>query len=676
MSTWCQGILGLPDTELDSLWYERLAETSYFLGGNNLDLASLLYQQAIEKGAPSWLCYRGLGTTHYSQGRSVEAIAQIELAVRESEREGATPKPEAKDIVELHLLLGKYSYETENLPSAAEHYAVACKSDDAEQTLQGQLGHLKVTLSSPDVEKARTLLKSTFLASEGREGEEEEEGSIIIRVLKIMVRDLDHEAIISNMFAIAKEEPDLLKGIVRAMQTAATAEPPAPPEHGSTISETTLEQDDRFAEDEARGVLLYYLGVAAHTYKVSTTNNTTEPASEALRLWAESRDRLARIGGRNAFVVRTNATSALANHYFQHMVDDGKLHQDHLEALTKLVQDDSDGYYNESAWYLAMAYAQYGDKEKSREVLAPKVKEGLQILSDDTPENDDFGFFFIRTAMQQCLSFENAAIALSFEGQPDLVVEALQFEVEDITGDHNDEDKQRALDIAIKLAEETVRAVKSQVPDASAQIQRIEAANIHVDSLAASSDPDPVACIAHRLLQTRLSQLKELHTPKLSATAYDRSITCDGRTPDGKKCKNQTSFEREFYHCTYCTNEDFCPDCFACLRDPGASDVITSMVCSAKHRWLRMPPQGDNAYVGLRAKRVRVPSSVQAADGDEQILVARYAEDGGGEEITLKTWMERVAGEWGISLQGIKDDMSRQATHEGEEDKGEVDGGI
>lgn len=674
-STWCQAILELKDSQLNSLWYERLADASSSQTKDH-DLTVSLYQRAIAYEDPSWLCHRGLGQTHYSQSRIAEAIAQVELALKEAERESATPKPEVKDIVELHLLLGKYAYEADNMPSAEEHYLLACKSEDAEQALQAQLGHFKAKLSSPDAEKRRQFLKSA-LAEEDGEGR-------MVKLLKMLARDSDHDAFISNMFTMAKEDPYLLKAILDAMRTA-TAKPGALEDRTAE----TIVQSDRFAEHEARGVLLYDLGVAAYRYKVLLDD--TEPVRKALRLWTETRDELANVGGRNASVARSNATSALANHYFQSMLDEG--HLDHLNELAKLAEDDADVYNNDPVGLLGALHALRGEKEKARAVLGQQVRQALQILSDDTPENDAFGFALLQRAMEKYQDFENSAVALSLLGQPDLVTNSLYFEAEDIV-ESDGEDKQRVLEIVTKLAEETTQVAKIQVPDIAMQLRRIEVANAHVDFLVAAAQtktktkpeadgdsggeaekpnaPEPATGIAHRLLQSRLSRLKESHTPELEIGTIQLQCQCDGRILDGKQCENMADFGRGFYHCIYCWNRDFCWDCLIRLRDPG-SDMIT--LCSAKHRWLRIPPHGEDVYVGTRAKSVRMPSSVKAVDGDEQVLVACYAEDGKGEEITVEAWKERVAREWDISLKEIRDGMPRLATPEGQEgDQGEKGG--
>lgn len=679
MSSWCQGFLELPDSELNSLWYERLAAAASSQDCKPLVTVSL-YQLAIEEKNPSWLCYRGLGTTYYSQGRTREAINQVEQALKEAQRENATPTPEAKDIIGLHLLLGQYAYDIKDVHSAEEHYSIACKSEDVAQAKQGRLGRLKARLSSPDAEETRQFLKTT-LAQEN--GEEE-----MVGILKMIARDTQHDILMPKLFKVAKGDPDLMRQVVGIIQTATAI--PAP---GEGRNAEILEGDDRFEEDEARGVLLYDQGFAAYKYKVASDD--ADPINEALRLWRESRDQLANVGGSNAFLIRQRATTALAIHYFQNIMDRLKLdHYDELEKLTKLAnsEPDSNVYLSDSVGFLGTIYASSGKKELARPVLVQRIKQGLQILSDDILENDKLGFSSIQKALEQYQDFTNAAVALSLLGQPDLVTDTLYFEASDIT-ETDGEEKQRVLDMVIKLAKETIQIAKTQVPDVTKQVQRIGVAKAHIDSLVAAVEAktgasvngnsngnsnedvkdtaDPVTTQAHRLLQSRLSELQQKHTPEIDPRSLPWCWTCDGRTPDGAECGNDANFDREFYHCVYCTNKDFCGDCLAELRNPKSTVEIAE--CSANHKWLHIPPQGADIYVGQRAKSVRVPVDVRPLNEDKQILRIYYAEDGGGEEITVEAWKERLTKEWDISLEEIRNGISRQATPENGEESEKIE---
>lgn len=325
ISDWCQSFLGLLDAELNSLWYERLAEaaaTRY----SKADTVMSLYQRALEKENPSWLCHRGLGIAHFGQSQTQTAIKHIELALKEAEEEDATPKPAARDVAELILLLGHYNYEAGDVRIAATHYSVVCKSGNPAQVKEGQLGYLKAVLRFPDEDEIRELLKTTLDTEDGKER--------MASILKMIARDADHDSLILKMFTVAKGHPDLLEGIVRAMEKATSIHRIA-----------GMAMDDRFAEDEICGVLLCDQGFAAYTYKESLGG--TEAVDAALRLWRKSRDLLSQLGGRNVLIAQQHATAALAQHYFQCMVEGN--HLNHIDALTELAETTSDIYHYSDA---------------------------------------------------------------------------------------------------------------------------------------------------------------------------------------------------------------------------------------------------------------------------------------------------------------------------------------
>ncbi|KAL6907289.1 hypothetical protein GGI43DRAFT_257779 [Trichoderma evansii] len=635
ISTWCQNVLGLNDSELNSLWYERLAEAYQH---SDLDTTLSLYKRAIEEQNPSWLCYRGLGISYHKKGQIQDAITQLQFALERTEQEDVQPRPEAKDTDELYLLLGQYTYESGDMASAKKYYLLVSK------TSQRASGHLKVMLSSPEAEEIQQFLSTSLAQDDLTAG--------MATALRDIARDPQHEFLISRMLTAAKRDSNLLRGTVKVIQIA--SETPVPNEgHACNV----LDRDGRFIQDEIRGVLLCDQGYAEYLYGVSEKDN--ESINEALRLWTESRDQLSNVGGSKALSTRQRVTTALANHYFQNIFDNIHLHQDGSDALAKLTtlaNSDSDSYdfYSNSKCLLSAALVLCNKKELARDILVNPVRQVLQILSDDIPENDQYGFALMLTISEQYNDFTNAAIALALYGQPDIVTEALYFDIGHIT-EVNEKDKEPILDAVVKLAKKIIQVAKTQVPDSTKQMQRIQAAKLHIDSLLAAAKDrvrletngddedvkpgvrDLVAAHALRMLESRLPRLY----------FRERSFwSCDGLTPDGKACGNSVNFETDFYDCIYCSNQSFCGDCLKRLRDPNYDMGI--MECSGTHKWLHIPKHGDDMYVGLTAKSVRVPSHVKALDEDDRILKIYYAEDGGGKEITVEEWKESLREIWGI----------------------------
>jgi hypothetical protein len=329
---------------------------------------------------------------------------------------------------------------------AAEHYLLGCGSRDAEQANRGRLGHLKAMLASPDAEGTRQLLKE-MLAKEGG-------NSHMSTVLKMIARDAEHHAVVFKLFTAAKPDPHLLKLIARALEIATAL--PGPERDDGTAE--TLRGLGGYAGVEVRGVLLYDRGVLAYTYgAIPSSENTSDPVGEALRLWRSSRDQLAKVDGRNASVARRDATAALALHYSELMLEGNNL--DHLGKIAELATDGRsdapDVWLGHAVGFLGALYALQGESHRARTVLGRRVRHALQIQSDDMPENDAFRFLVQRKTLEQARNFESGALALALVGQPNLVREALlYFEARDMAAEEvlDREKRRHLLDVVRGLA--------------------------------------------------------------------------------------------------------------------------------------------------------------------------------------------------------------------------------
>ncbi|KAJ7619345.1 hypothetical protein FB45DRAFT_930509, partial [Roridomyces roridus] len=732
VTAWCQNFLGLPETDLDSLWYERLAQ-SHTEGKIYVDPQTIisLWQRSIEEKDPSWLSHRGLAEAYSRQDQIGDAIDQMKLALKAAEREGALPKPETKDIMDLNMQLGTFTFQIGDLTSSADYYLVAGHSEDAEQAKKAQLGYLEARVGSPDAQGARQLLKDALAAEGGIDR--------VAGILQTVATDPKHDTFMAKIFTVARSDQDLMRNIARAMQTATL-----PPDDKSR----PVEDNQHFTEHEVRGILLYDRGVASYFYGAvapdGTSSTRPEPVNEALRLWQACRNQLSNVGGPNAFTAHYEAAAAVAGHFFRNLLD-GKHGDRYFAELEKLATEAGIDTWSpgcDAIGYLGILHMLNGDADKARAVLLPRFRYSLQVLSDDTPDNDRVGFSTLHKTLEHYQDYKNAAIALTFLGQPDLVVDALRFEdvtneaeelamqyvtldgetveaeaghdkllddvrlaaetidavraavpevsaeglaMQPVTLNGEPEDAEaedpvapyrrwvearhdKLLDTVNRLAAETITAAHKAVPEVSEQLLRVEAARSHInpafeaaaaavpkmqrqpnpeDDQGAVEDADvasnqnelEITAVAHGIVQNRLQ----------GAMWPITWWTCDGRAHDGSRCTNKADSERDFYHCMYCSNRDFCRECLARIRDPEAEVKIT--VCDSKHRWLRIPPQGDDLFVGVMAKSVRVPEGMKPVDGDERIFEIRYAED--APIITVEEWKEGLAKEWGIKMEEV-----------------------
>lgn len=638
VSEWCRNFLDLSDADLDSLWYERLASTALY-HDDKVDKAREFYQLALEKEKPSWLCHRGLGSTYASEEKLDEAMKCYELAIAEAEKDGAVPKPEPKDVFDIYLFLGNCALNIGDLKKATEFFLKVGPSEDVDQAMQAQLGQMKAVMRSPDPHDATKWLQDKL--------SEETEGRRLCDILNMAAREDDNGDFIPRMFTLASEKSDTLKGVVRAMETATAPSRPKP----GAESEGT----NPILNEESVGVLKYYRGLATYIYRHEVASETVDPFREALRLWEECCDQLSNIDTYNAYVIRKLARVKIAQHYFEDMLARDRL--DDVDKLAQLARSENQaqgGWEWEASGFLSALYAHHGDTSHSRAALVRKIRLGLEVLSDETPQNDEFGFMCLWGALVQQGDFVNATIALLLRVSPDVVADALAFKPEDVR-DSEGQDNQRLLDVVRKLAEKTLEVTRSQLSETTPQHQRLKVAREHIDTCLSAMSPsndvleggegqsqptlhNSETVAAYRLIQERLRACQE-HITDVS----DWTWSCDGRTADGKKCT-----KAEVYHCVYCPNIDFCDDCIGRLRDPERCSNMEITVCSSKHRWVKLPLPSSGLYVGPQAKSLRTPK-VQQRHEDHQILEVSGVGDA---TVNVKDWMADIARDWNIVLDG------------------------
>ncbi|KAK0619086.1 hypothetical protein B0T14DRAFT_554464 [Immersiella caudata] len=663
LSKWCRNVLGLSEAQLDSLWFERLAEACFESGLSRASTTMSLWQRALEKPNPSWRCHRGMAVAHASREEYQEAVTEATLALAEAGKDGASPKPTLEDIVDLQLRLGRCYYELRDLDKAIEFYLAASKSENAGLAIKGHFGSLRARLFRPGAVSVREHLKSTL--AEGPVGGE----ILMVGLLKMIAQDPDHDRMMARIFTVAHPDRPLLEGIVRAMET--TSAKPGPASHSPEGTESNWKPApvDVYTEECIRGVLLFDRGVAAYRYKVASEGY--EPVSEALRLWNESVEILSRVGGQNAFDTRKNAISSLAWHYFQSMVDGN--HSDHIAALTKLAEIDASSSYGDAAGYLGAIHALRGDRAQAQAALKSRIERSLQVLFDDTPDNDAIGWGVLHPTLEHYQDLRNASVVLSLLGQSDLVTEALATAVPEIEGVCHE----KLVTTYNELSKQTIQVTMAKVPDSSQQLERIAAAKVHVESLKVDmegqkaqhesdevqvqegqNDDDKTATIALDTAAAYLNTLSDLHSTSINL--LDSTWFCDGCKADGSACPNKPGFDHVFYHCLTCFNRDFCPDCLEKLRGLSDPEGVDIMVCSPKHKWLRVPPLGGTMFVGMRADRAHVAKEFKPLDGDKNVLEIIWDE----ELVEVASFKEALAKEWGLSPKQISRGSSDNETPE------------
>ena len=127
------------------------------------------------------------------------------------------------------------------------------------------------------------------------------------------------------------------------------------------------------------------------------------------------------------FYTKRQASIGLARYYGQRALEKGVGSEDadkYIRKLERLAKprarsaNDSRTFISasEPAVILGMWYRLNGMNEDARACFKPSIQEGLQILSDDDPDNDDEGYFQLLTALIAAGDDENVIAILRFIG--------------------------------------------------------------------------------------------------------------------------------------------------------------------------------------------------------------------------------------------------------------------
>ncbi|KAG8158287.1 hypothetical protein KVR01_012048 [Diaporthe batatas] len=623
VSGWCQSFLDLPESEVDSLWWQRIAQAAWDEGKENAELVMPLYQRALFKEDPSWQCHSGLSECFYQLDRITDAITEAELTMTAMGSKGCRPTPTEGDLMQIRFRLGELYQENGNSQQARQHFLIVSESSDAAWIGRGRVAHLNASLVN-DAEEAKNILRTAFVTEKSEVSK--------VKLLKMVAKDSDHNNTIHKMFTIAKGDPELLKEIVSAIEKGTE------PLEFMHDQATEISREEGFAEQEARGVLLYHRGMTV-AYRMSSEG--TNHVADALKFWEECRHQLRNIGGRVASTTIMNAIYQLASYYFQNLLK-GQGLTEHRQALSKLADESSSVDSEDAAGFLAVLYARGGERDKAKEMLARQVKYALDILSDGWAENDFIGHHILFKCLTLYQDFDNAAAALTLMGAPDLVTNSLQFEDYD-TSEWDEGEQPRIQELLKGMGRDVSQVVKAKVPDSSQQARRIEVAKDHIESLV---DTDPTKAKLTAMLKARINALHETQASVMNAALRRYRRWCDGLGPPGTSCDNVADFDQELFHCIYCSDLDFCADCFGKLREQS----VPAMRCSAAHMWLKMPRQGGDFYRGFDAKSIKMPV-VRPVEGDGCLLEVCYEGDREIEELTLESWEQGLAKDWGIVVE-------------------------
>ncbi|KAI9686798.1 MAG: hypothetical protein M1822_002858 [Bathelium mastoideum] len=384
-------------TGKNSLWYERVGGT--YLSAGIYDLSKESFLEAKSLPNPSWRTFEGLAKAHSKSDKDkVLALQEMEIALATLGAKQELTKDERASLVVNLRMAAAWQCDLGNNADAIHKLREAIKFDS--RTYQSHDMLLRLYVRTERQPEALDFLKHL-----GNQPASNEEG----------LTDL------GSMFLEYSSwyRPlSFFRAIFQAVQD----------DHWSATILETLENTlqvlkKQKADDEIVKLLLCH-GVALARY--GTTEKGLETAvsqwTKCYKLGIKSADLSAAESGRRAvdFIFNYHFTNARAT---LDATDDLQIHSAKLEdlmndidALSKdnnpvtLLNVDGLRFAHGSFYRLA------GDKEKAKMLLLDQMKSGLDLLSDDDPENDSWGYSHVANVLAHAGDDLNALSAWSLRG--------------------------------------------------------------------------------------------------------------------------------------------------------------------------------------------------------------------------------------------------------------------
>lgn len=569
----------------DSLWYERVGNT--YLYFDEIEHSIDAFSRAKELPNDPWKISQRLANAYALDGKVDKALQEMEIVLTYLRQKEELTADETNDFV--GNLIQAAQWEVGNSTGAKDKLREAIGLDKHDYLSYYEL--LKVSGEN----EALKLLEhmNTNPAKDGN-----------VQQLEAMLVGFpqwnDPLSCFETVFHTVRGEQDMFHTVLKIMERALT---------------TAREAKAKASLSD----LLLCQGVALARY-----SSEEQRHDAALRHWTESyllgfecgQDITARSAARYAFNVYFSQTRS------------GRDAAHELETLVEKVEKLAESYAPGLRLRLASYYSMLGRQEAAQKLLLNEMRNGMDLLVDEDPENDYMGYLAIADVLMHTGDDLNALSAWSLYGPTERRKE------------HNTTDTNEGEEAESKTTEANGGA-KEANGGAEPESETTEAEGGAKDPISDGEAQDTKGGTAAN--GTKESEetmnIKESAVPpnqdeesipnQEPPSEKDFFITCDGQ------CNKPLTWASSLWKCKICDDVDFEDECLVKLK----SGTLKRFVCSPDHEWLYVPSWADE-YRATGKGRVRI--------GGELIDGKRV----GGQIVPVGEWLDTIREKWGIEKPG------------------------
>ena len=353
--------------EPDSLWYERLGET--YLALEEFELALTSFDKAKNVDNSHWKLGEGFAQAYAGKKDFQAAIRELQPILIIFRGKKVLEPGEKDDFVRDLLLVARWEEELKNLESAISLYAEALEINPFDY--EACFDMLKALRLAQNDSSARDFFAKTY---EEKSGENK-----FSRLANLL------------FFAAIDSEPPHSRFNTLVELTYRTGSFEFIREAFKDALEISGESKDSYSQ----GCLFLYLGVvmARQARDAGTMQAALDCWGKTFKIlnsseWADSQ-------------ARYLAAQFLNTHHFQQAIDlwdgtkDPQVHHERLIEIRNGSASSSASSSLDSSTFLGSYYVRTGQIPKTKELYLNPMKDALDMLSDDDPENDSDGYAYL-----------------------------------------------------------------------------------------------------------------------------------------------------------------------------------------------------------------------------------------------------------------------------------------
>ena len=580
----------------DSLWYERVGDT--YLYYDEIVQSTDAFLRAKELSIDHWKCSEKLANAYAMNKNLNWALQEMESVLSHLRGKQELTGDEITNLVEDLIQAAKW--QVGNITGAIDKLREAIGLDKYNYHSHYEL--LRVFVQTGQNSEALKLLDEMNTNS-AKDGDITQLEDMLAGCLKGDIPLLCFD----NVFHAVREQP-MFHTVLEIMERALTSA-------RETKANANLSN------------LLLFLGVALAGYSGEEKRHEA-----ALRHWTESYLLGFECG-------EEDTGRAAAGHAFNVYFSETRTNREATRELERLVQkveklakSTTNSYYASGLRLrLGSYYAMLGRQEAAQKLLLNDMKNGMDLLVDEYPENDYMGYCTIADILMHTGDDLNALSAWSLYGPSERRKEynaKNKNEGEEAEGKTTGADRRAKDTNEGEMAERKATDANQEAQDPGENIVAKESQKGEgMQDTYADAEAEEMKQYAEESAERPTQSEAPSPKPESSSDgdAVDFSIYCDGR------CNKSLTWASSLWKCKVCDDVDFEDECLERLK----KGTLTRFVCSPDHDWLYVPSWVDE-YRATGVGRVRIGGEL--VDGKRS----------GGRIVSVEEWLDTIRKKWNI----------------------------